>query len=102
MTSKSRKLLHDKIETGFTIVFMIFLVILLMSVMLFVANMFSYPKLDETIAASPKTPWGIVTSLFVHTDEAHLFNNMIALFLFLLFLVVSNVFLPIEEIKTRI
>jgi len=45
---------------------------------------------------------GIITSFFVHADESHLFNNMIGLFLFLVLLVVSNVFLSKEELKRRI
>jgi membrane associated rhomboid family serine protease len=52
-------------------------------------------------AASTKTPWGIVTSFFVHDDEAHLLNNMVSLFLFLMLFFVSNSFLTEREIKAR-
>jgi len=102
LSLETRKQLYQKLETGFTMVFMVFLSVVTLSVMVFVANMYRFSGLNEVLAVSPSTPWGVVTSLFVHADEAHLFSNMIALFLFLLLLVGSNVFLPKEEIKRRI
>ncbi|MCW4019947.1 MAG: rhomboid family intramembrane serine protease [Candidatus Bathyarchaeota archaeon] len=101
MRTESRRL-YERLETGFTIVFLFFLLVLTLSVMVFVADMYSVPGLKEILAVSPRTPWGIVTSLFVHADEAHLLNNMIALFLFLMLLVASNMLFSKEEIKRRI
>jgi len=102
VASESRKLLYGKLEDGFTIVFMVFVPVLVSSIMIYVAEIYRFSGLKEVLAASRETPWGIITSLFVHENEAHLLNNMIALFTFLMLLVTSNAFLPKEEAKRRI
>jgi len=99
---ESRRPLHGRLEDGFTIVFMAFVSVLVSSIMIHVAEIYRSSGLKELLAASRKTPWGIITSLFVHDNEAHLLNNMIALFTFLMLLVTSNAFLPKEEMKRRI
>lgn len=102
MAFESRKLLYGKLEDGFTIVFMVFVPVLVSSIMIYVAEIYRFSGLKEVLAASRQTPWGIITSLFVHENEAHLLNNMIALFTFLMLLVTSNAFLSKEEMKRRI
>jgi membrane associated rhomboid family serine protease len=69
--------------------------------MVYVTDLYSLSNLKEFLAVSPNTPWGIFTSFFVHADEAHLLNNMVSLFIFLMLFVVSNSFLIEREIKTR-
>jgi len=92
----------EKLETGFTIIFMFYIVVLTVNIMIFVAGVYTTPSLQEILSASYKTPWGIVTSLFVHSDVPHLLNNMLAFFLFLMLLLSSNIFLSKDELKTRI
>ena len=96
------KHLYERLEYGFTIVFMVFLSIATLSVMIYVANEYGFSSLNEILAVSPRTPWGILTSLFVHANEKHLFNNMIALLVFFLLLLGSNVFHSKETLKQRI
>jgi len=96
------KQLYERLEYGFTIVFVAFLPIVTLSVMVYVANEYGLSPLNEILAVSPRTPWGIITSLFVHADEKHLLNNMIALFVFFLLLLGSNVFHSRMELKHRI
>lgn len=81
---------------------MVFVPVLVSSIMIYVAEIYRFSGLKGVLAASRKTPWGIITSLFVHENEAHLLNNMIALFTFLMLLVTSNAFLSKEEMKRRI
>jgi membrane associated rhomboid family serine protease len=70
--------------------------------MVYVAISYNSPDLLKTLAVSPKTPWGVITSFFVHANESHLFNNMISLFFFLLLLIASNVSLLKKTFKKRI
>ncbi len=81
-------------------IFSIFTVVL--NVMVYVADLYTVSGLKDLLAASPRTPWGIVTSFFVHADEVHLLNNMVSLFLFLMLFVGSNAFLSKKEVKMRI
>jgi membrane associated rhomboid family serine protease len=97
-----RRLFVEKLETGFTLIFMFYIGVLTISIMVYVAILYGIPDLQEVFAASRKTPWGIVTSLFVHLDVSHLLNNMMALFLFLMLFLASNIFLSKDELKTRI
>jgi len=97
-----RKLFVEKLETGFTLIFMFYIAVLTTSIMIYVASLYEISGLQEVLAASRETPWGIVTSLFVHSDAPHLLNNMTALFLFLMLLLASNIFLSKNELKTRI
>jgi membrane associated rhomboid family serine protease len=101
-TFEDPKQLYERLEYGFTIVFMAFLSVVTLSVMVYAANEYAFSSLNEILAVSRRTPWGIITSLFVHANEKHLLNNMIALFVFFLLLLGSNVFHSKGELKRRI
>ena len=101
-TSADPEQLYERLEYGFTMVFMAFLSVVTLSVMVYVANDYGFSTLNEILAVSRRTPWGIITSLFVHADEKHLLSNMIALFVFFLLLLGSNVFHSEKELKHRI
>ena len=62
----------------------------------------AFPWLQGLLVASRSTPWGIVTSLFVHSDLGHLVMNMAGLFSFFLVFSFTNYFLPYEEKARRI
>ncbi|MDH5794476.1 MAG: rhomboid family intramembrane serine protease [Candidatus Bathyarchaeota archaeon] len=99
--------LRQRLESGLTMALMIFLFVFTLSVIVYIADIEAHllgsaSQLNDLLAASRETPWGIVTSLFVHANEGHLSNNMIALFFFLVFLVATNALLPKAEMKKRI
>lgn len=102
LTFEERRLFNEKLETGFTIVFIFFISVLTLSLMVYVTSIYSLSGLQEVLSASPETPWGIVTSLFVHSDASHLLNNMTMLFMFLMLLLASNIFLSKTILKKRI
>lgn len=81
---------------------MFFIAVLTVNIMIHVASIYRSSDIQEVLAASYETPWGIVTSLFVHSDVSHLLNNMTTLFLFLMLLLSSNIFLSKDELKSRI
>ncbi len=98
---------RQKLETGFMMVSIVFLVILSLSVILYIADMESRlsgrpNEFRDLLCASWQTPWGIVTSFFVHANEPHLTRNMIALLIFLVLFVTLNVFYTKKEMKRRI
>ena len=102
MSSKGRRLLREKLETSFTMAFIFSIFTLVLNIMVYVADLYTVSGLKDLLAASPRTPWGIVTSFFVHADEVHLLNNMFSLFFFLMLFVASNAFLSEKEVKMRI
>ena len=87
--------------SDFRIIFVVFVLMLLACSSLFVCSLV-YPGLNDVLAASGRTPWGIVTSLFVHDGIEHLSFNMISLFVFSLVFASSNSFLSETEKKRRI
>lgn len=56
-----------------------------------------YPLINSILAASRTTPWGVVTSIFVHSSPTHLVSNMVELFVFTLLFVVCNSSLTSEN-----
>lgn len=100
LTNPLKKAIYG-LKYGLKIIFSVFLFVLILSITIYVAT-FRFSWLINILAASPRTPWGIITSLFVHGNERHLVENMIPLFFFLVFLVVTNMFLSEEEIKRRV
>jgi membrane associated rhomboid family serine protease len=56
-----------------------------------------YPKINSILAASRATPWGVITSIFVHSSLTHLASNMIWLFLYTLLFAVCNISLASEN-----
>lgn len=99
--------LREKLESGLMMTLMVFLFVFTLSVIVYVADIEAHlldsgSQLNELLAASRGTPWGIFTSLFVHANEGHLSSNMIALLFFLALLVATNALLPKAEMKKRI
>jgi len=101
LTSEKR-LFIDKFETTFLLIFVFYIIVLTINIMVHVASIYTAPSLKEDLASSLKTPWGIVTSLFVHSDTPHLINNMVVLFIFLLLLLSLNLLYSKNELKSQI
>jgi len=59
------------------------------------------PGLNSVLAASLETPWGVVTSLFMHAGPVHLATNMIGLALYLFYFVFTNLYHSKAEIWRR-
>jgi len=60
-----------------------------------------YPPTNSILELSRATPWGIVTSIFVHSSPIHLAYNMVGLFAYTLLFAVCNSSLT-SETKRRI
>jgi membrane associated rhomboid family serine protease len=97
--SKTKLLM--KIILGFRDIWLAFITVLITSLFVYIAS-YAYPSLMDIFAVSPQTPWGIVTSIFAHAGIEHLIGNMLLLFLFLLYFVVSNFYIHHEEKRQRI
>jgi hypothetical protein len=70
--------------------FLIYALIAVASTDFFLASLVN-PVIIIVLSASSHTPWGIVTSLFIHGDGLwHLSNNLVALFALFLLLSMSN------------
>ena len=62
------------------------ILILLMIIVFILQNTFDLESLAFRPSLISKTPWTIVTSIFLHADVSHIFFNMFALFFFGLYL----------------
>jgi len=62
----------------------------------------TYPMFNDILKASPTTPWGIVTSLFVHQGLEHLAFNMAGLFAFFFLFSVTQLHLSKQEVEKRV
>jgi membrane associated rhomboid family serine protease len=58
------------------------------------------PSLEVTLSESRLTPWGIVTSIFVHASIAHFADNVLSLILFIILFVAINEYYP-RRLKHR-
>lgn len=85
----------------FKAVFLAFLVVLILSVAIYGLSLVN-PLIIDIFVASPRTPWGVVTSLFTHLEIQHLTLNLTALFGYFAIFITSNIFLSSEEIERRI
>lgn len=85
----------------FQALFLFYLVLLSLCVLVYAINL-PYPWLDDVLLASRSTPWGIFTSLFIHSDLAHLVMNMVGLLSFFLVFSFTNYYNPSEENTSRI
>lgn len=100
-TMTSQPTLIEKTKRGLSILLPFFVIVFGLSTGIFIITS-RFPQIIEFLSASPRTPWGIVTSLFTHLNMTHLSTNMYSLFLFSLSILVSNVFLPQEELEKRL
>ena len=85
----------------FWVLFNFYLAILSLCAIVFTLNL-AYPWLDGFLVASRSTPWGIITSLFVHSDLGHLVMNLIGLFSFILVFSFTNYYRPSDEMFSRV
>lgn len=87
---------------SFKLTFIVFFIVFSLSTMIFVASVF-YPNIDTMLGASMHTPWGIVSSIFTHTNFMHYALNMAGLLMFvLLFAIVNSTFEPKANKTTEI
>ena len=82
-------------------VLLTFLFASISSAIIYIASLL-FPWSNDILVASPRTPWGIVTSLFTHLEVQHLAVNMVGLLAFLLLFVTSNISLSEQETSRRI
>jgi len=85
----------------FKAVFLTFFVVLILSIIIYGASL-TNPALSDIFVASPRTSWGIVTSIFTHLGIQHLTLNLTALFGYFAIFVTSNIFLPNKESERRV
>lgn len=74
--------------------------VMAVSVLIYI-NQFLFPTLKGISVASGQTPWGVVTSLFVHLSIDHLALNMLGLLVFSALFSATNLFLDDHEKRTR-
>jgi membrane associated rhomboid family serine protease len=86
---------------NFRVLFSFYLVILSLCVVVFVLGQ-THPWIDSLLVASRSTPWGVVTSLFIHSDISHLAMNLVGLLSFLLVFTFTNYYFPADEIASRV
>lgn len=60
------------------------------------------PDLTHTLYLSTDTPWGIVTSIFLHGNLTHLSNNILAFWVWTGCVIFLGSLLSMEEIKRRL
>ena len=101
MLGKERSAMPWKVMRRFHTLLLTFLFVSISSAITYIASLM-FPWLNDILVASPRTPWGIVTSLFIHLEVQHLAVNMVGLLAFLLLFVTSNISLLKEEIRRRI
>jgi membrane associated rhomboid family serine protease len=88
--------IFSRIVCDFRRVFFAYALIIVSSITIYVS--FSvYPKINSILAASRATPWGVITSIFVHSSLTHLASNMIGLFTYTLLFAVCNISLTSEN-----
>jgi membrane associated rhomboid family serine protease len=81
--------------------FSFYLVILGLCVVVFALGQ-AHAWIDGLLVASRSMPWGVVTSLFVHSDINHLVMNMVGLLSFLLVFSFTNYYFPTGEVASRV
>jgi membrane associated rhomboid family serine protease len=85
----------------FWMLFNFYIAIFSLCAIVFTLNLV-YPWLDGFLVASRSTSWGVITSLFVHSDLSHLVMNLIGLFSFVLVFSFTNYYLPSDEVVSRV
>jgi len=90
-----------RIVLDFKLLFLMFMFLFVISTAIFVISS-TYSMLNDILKASLVTPWGVVTSLFVHQGLEHLAYNMAGLLAFFFLFSIINSHLSKQEIKTRV
>jgi membrane associated rhomboid family serine protease len=83
---------------NFRRIFVTYISVLLISGIIY-AVIQVYPNMASILSVSRLTPWGIVTSIFVHSSLSHLLLNMGNLFLFVLLFTLCNSTFPIPNTR---
>lgn len=73
----------------------------ILSSLVFLAVLYE-PDLTHALYLSTDTPWGIVTSIFLHGDLAHLSGNILFLWLWTGYVIFQDGLLSMEEIRRRL
>ena len=81
--------------------FLLLLVVLSLSIIFHFLSEF-LPDVKQFLAASLSSPWGVITSIFIHENISHLISNMRVMVMFTLFFVFSNMHIDEENIKRRV
>jgi len=85
---------------AFRVIFSVIGAVMAMSTLVYI-NSFIFPTLYNASVASGQTPWGVFTSLFVHSGIDHLTLNMVGLLTFSTLFVATNFFFDEQEKRTR-
>jgi len=72
-----------------------------LSSLVFLATLYK-PDLTHTLYLSVDTPWGIVTSIFLHKDLAHLSVNLLFLWFWTIYVIFPDSLLSREERRGRL
>ncbi|RLI44490.1 hypothetical protein DRO69_07285 [Candidatus Bathyarchaeota archaeon] len=94
--SKEKSKLDWNIIHDFKAAFLVYLLVLIPSVIAY-ASTDIFPSLSDALLASSQTPWGVITSIFIHVESQHLIVNMVAFLAFLVLFAVLNIFLHQKE-----
>ena len=87
--------------SDFWALFSFYLVILVICVIVFALGQANH-WIDGLFVASRSTPWGVVTSLFIHSDASHLTMNLVGILSFLLIFSFTNYYFPSGEVASRV
>jgi membrane associated rhomboid family serine protease len=90
----------EKAFRSFRVLFSAIVSVIAVSVFVYI-NSFVFPTLYDVSVASGPTPWGVFTSLFVHSSINHLALNMVGLLIFSVLFAATNIFLDEQERKER-
>jgi membrane associated rhomboid family serine protease len=86
------KIMVSTVTSGildFKRIFLTYISVLLTSGIVYAVSQV-YPNIGSMLSASRSTPWGIITSIFAHSDLSHLAFNMGSLFLLMLLFAFCN------------
>jgi len=81
---KTRKLID--LARANRIVLVLAVIVSAFSILVFLASMF-YPNLISILQSSTKTPWGVLTSIFLHADILHLYGNLVFLWMWTAYII---------------
>lgn len=97
---KENSKLDWNILRNFKAVFLVYLLVLILSMIAY-ASTVKLPSLSDTLLASSQTPWGVITSIFTHLESQHLIVNMVAFLVFLILFAIINILFAQEERMRR-
>ncbi len=90
------KNLVDAVNSDYKPTVYAFSIVVITSTVVFFVGLL-LPALNRFLSASRSTPWGVVTSLFVHANSLHLASNVFALVVFVGLFMTTNLRLPARE-----